>query len=86
MRQGIESARKKRQDKKEREAQEAGILMPMKKKAKAEKPRDRGLKTTSGVGKFKNGMLKISDRDIQRVNNIGSRAPRRGKSMKKLFK
>ena len=86
MRQGIESAKKRRQEKKEREAQEAGILMPVKRKAKVEKPRQRGLKTKSGVGKFKNGMLKISERDIQKVNNIGSKAPRRGKSMKKLFK
>jgi hypothetical protein len=86
MRQGLESARKKRQEKKERESQEAGILMPVKRRAKVEKPRERGLKTTSGVGKFKNGMLKISDRDIRRVNNIGSKGPRRGKSMKNLFK
>ena len=86
MRQGLELAKKKRQEKMEREAQEAGILMPVKRKAKVEKSRERGLKTTSGVGKFKNGMLKISDRDIQRVNSNGSKGPRRGKSMKKLFK
>jgi len=86
MRQGLESAKKKRQDKKEQEAQEAGILMPVKRKVKVEKPRQRGLKTTSGVGKFKNGMLKISERDIRKVNQIGSQVHRRGRSTKKLFK
>jgi hypothetical protein len=86
MRQGLESARKKRQEKKEKESQEAGILMPVKQKAKLEKRRERGLRTTSGVGKFRNGMLKISERDIRKVNSIGSQVHRRGKSTKKLFK
>jgi len=65
------------------EAKEAGILMPVKRKAKAEK-RERGLGTTSGVGNFRNGMLKISEWDIHKVNNIGSQVHRQGKS--KLFK
>jgi hypothetical protein len=86
IRKGIETAKKTRQEKGEREAKEAGILMPVKRKAKVEKPRERGLKTASGVGKFKNGMLKINEREIRRVNNSGSQGQRRGKSIKKLFK
>src|SRR5208282_5904815 len=76
MRQGLELAKKKRQAKKEQEAQEAGILMPVKWKVKVEKPRQTGLKTTSRVGKFKNGMLKVSERDIRKVNQIGSQVHR----------
>ena len=73
IRKGIEAAKAKRQEKSEREAQEAGILMPVKRKSKPMKVRERGLKTPSGVGKFKNGMLKINEREIRRVNNSGSR-------------
>ena len=83
---GIEIAKAKRRKKSEREAQEAGILMPVKRKSKPEKVRESGLKTSSSVGKFKNGMLKINAREIRRVNNAGSGKPRRGKSIKKLFK
>jgi hypothetical protein len=83
---GIETAKAKRREKSEREAQEAGILMPVKRKSKPEKVRERGLRTVSGVGKFKNGMLKINAREIRRVNNAGSGKPHRGKSIKKLFK
>jgi hypothetical protein len=83
---GIKQAKVQRQEKKEREAQEAGILMPVKRKRQAQKPRERGLKTAAGVGKFRNGMLKINEREIRRVNNTGSGGPRRGKSIKKLFK
>ena len=89
IRKGIEAAKVKRQEKSEREAQEAGILMPVKQKSKPVKVRERGLKTASSVGKFKNGMLKINEREIRRVNNSGSRPGRpgrRGKSIKKLFK
>jgi hypothetical protein len=87
IRKGIEAAKVKRQEKSEREAQEAGILMPVKRKTKPMKVRERGLRTTSGVGKFKNGMLKINEREIQRINNSGrSGKQRRGKSIKKLFK
>jgi len=86
IRKGIEAANVKRQEKSEREAQEAGILMPVKRKSKPTKVRERGLRTASGVGKFKNGMLKINEREIRRVNNIGSGLGRRGKSVKKLFK
>jgi hypothetical protein len=82
---GIEATRKQKQAKTEREAKEAGILMPVKRKKKPEKVKERGLKTTAGVGKFKNGMLKINARDIRWVNNSGQ-APRRGKSVKKLLK
>jgi hypothetical protein len=60
--------------------------MPVKRKSKPVKVRERGLKTASSVGKFKNGMLKINEREIRRVNNSGSRLGRRGKSIKKLFK
>jgi len=86
IRQGIEAAKQKRQAKREREAKEAGILMPVKRKVKSEVPRQRGLNTASGVGKFKNGMLKINERDIRRINSSGSQGQRRGKSVKKLFK
>jgi hypothetical protein len=85
IRKGIETTRKEKQAKTEREAQEAGILMPVKRQAKPQKARERGLRTTSGVGKFKNGMLKINEREIRRVNNSQG-GPRRGKSVKKLFK
>jgi hypothetical protein len=85
IRKGIETTRKQKEQKTEREAKEAGILMPVKRKKKPEKVQERGLKTTAGVGKFKNGMLKINARDIRRVNNSGQ-TPRRGKSVKKLFK
>jgi hypothetical protein len=86
IRKGIEVAKAKRQEKSEREAQEAGILMPVKLKSKPLKVRERGLKTPSGVGKFKNGMLKINEKEIRKVNNSGSGIGRRGKSVKKLFK
>jgi hypothetical protein len=86
IRKGIQTAKKTRQEKGEQEAKEAGILMPVKRKAKASKPRERGLNTASAVGKFKNGMLKINEREIRRVNNSGSQGQRRGKSIKKLFK
>jgi len=86
IRKGIEAAKAKRQEKSEREAQEAGILLPVKRKSKPMKVRERGLKTASSVGKFKNGMLQIKEREIRRVNNSGSGLGRRGKSVKKLFK
>jgi Domain of unknown function (DUF4602) len=86
IRKGIQNAKKQREEKKEKEAREAGIVMATKQKNKPEKTRQRGLKTTAGVGKFKNGMLKINERDIRRINNSGSKSGRRGKSIKKLFK
>ena len=86
IRKGIEDAKKRREDKKEKEAKEAGIVMAMKQKSRVEKPRQRGLKTAAGVGKFKNGMLKINERDIKRINNSGSNSGRRGRSIKNLFK
>ena len=86
IRKGIETAKKRREEKKEREASEAGILIPVKRKPKPQKTRERGLKTASGVGKFENGMLKVSERDIRRINATGVHFSRRGKSVKKLFK
>ena len=86
IRKGIENAKKRREDKREKEAREAGIVMAMKQKSRVEKPRQRGLKTAAGVGKFKNGMLKINERDIKRINSSGSNSGRRGRSIKKLFK
>lgn len=60
--------------------------MPVKKTA-VKTARQRGLNTAAGVGKFKNGMLQISERDIRKINNPGvSSGKRRGKSVKKLFK
>ena len=84
IRKGIETTKKQKQEKTEREAQEAGILMPVKHKKMPGKVRERGLKTAAGVGKFKNGMLKVNQQEIRRVNNM--KGPRRGKSVKKLFK
>jgi hypothetical protein len=52
--------------------------MPVKKKDKPKKVRPRSLRAGSGVGKFKNGMLKIGEKDIRRVNNSGSRLSQRG--------
>jgi hypothetical protein len=60
--------------------------MPVKRKVKSSTPRQRGLDTASGVGKFKNGMLKINEQEIHRINNSGGSSFRRGKSTKKLFK
>jgi len=86
IRQGIEHAKQKRQAKKENEAKEAGILMPVKRKAKTDTPRQRGLNTGASVGRFKNGMLKINERDIRRISGSGgSSGSRRGRSVKKLF-
>ena len=78
IRKGIDAAKAKRLEKSEREAQEAGILLPVKRKSKPVKVRERGLKTASSVGKFKNGMLQINEREIRRVNNSGSGLGRRG--------
>jgi len=87
IRKGIENAKKRREEKKEKEAKEAGIVMATKHRVKNEKPRARGLKTAASVGKFKNGMLKINERDIRRINKSGGPSSgRRGKSVKKLFK
>jgi molybdate-binding protein len=72
--------------KQEKEAQEAGILMPVKRKTLVDAPRQRGLNTAAGVGKFRNGMLQISERDIRRINSKGGTGARRGKGIKKLFK
>ena len=85
IRQGIQNAKKTREEKKEKESREAGIVMATKQKSKVQKPRERGLRTPASVGKFKNGMLKINEREIRRVNNSGSNAGRRGRSVKKLF-
>jgi hypothetical protein len=79
-------AKVQRQEKKEREAQEAGLIMPKKRKVKPVKTRERGLNTKSGVGKFKNGMLQVSEREIRKINNAGSGISKRGKGVKKLFK
>jgi Domain of unknown function (DUF4602) len=86
IRKGIETAKVQRQEKKEREAQEAGLIMPKKRKVKPVKTRERGLNTKSGVGKFKNGMLQVSEREIRKINNAGSGISKRGKGVKKLFK
>jgi len=53
---------------------------------KAVKTRARGLNTKSGVGKFKNGMLQVSEREIRRINNAGSGISKRSRDVKKLFK
>ena len=73
IRKGIEAKRKSTEAKREREAQDAGIVLPVKRKSKAVKGRDRGLALKSGVGKFKNGTLKIDEKEIRRINNSGSR-------------
>ena len=52
IRKGIEAAREIKQEKKEKEAQEAGIVLPVKRKSKPGKLRERGLMLKSGVGKF----------------------------------
>jgi hypothetical protein len=78
----MEEAKKKREEKREREAQEAGILMPVKRKVKTEKVRERGLKMGSTVGKFKNGMLMVNERDIRRINRSGSKLSQRRKGVK----
>jgi hypothetical protein len=80
---GIEAAKTARERKLENEAQEAGILLPVKKRERG-KQRERGLNTSGGVGKFKNGMLKINDGVIKRINGTGG--VHRGTSIKKLFK
>ena len=86
IRQGIETAKQERAEKRVREAKEAGIVMPVKRKAKAEKVRERGLNMTNGIGKFKKGMLKVNAREIQRINKTESNITRRKGGIKKLFK
>jgi hypothetical protein len=83
---GLQTAKTKRAKKKEKDAVEAGILLPVKKRVKSI-PRERGLNTASGVGKFRNGMLKIHEREINRINNSGAKGRQnRGRGIKKLFK
>ena len=89
IRKGIEGAKRKKEEKVEREAKEAGIVTPIKKQKEKRKERERGLRTGASVGKFRGGMLKLSERDIQRINQSGRNNNRgvlaRGKSVKKLF-
>lgn len=69
MRQGVEAKRKERQDKKEKEAREAGIVLARKAKVKkSTTKRDRGLKIAS-VGKSTGHGIVVSERDIQRIRN-----------------
>lgn len=82
---GIETAKIRRQAKGEREAKEAGLVLPKKRKTKAGKTRERGLNTKSGVGKFKNGWLQVSEREIRRINNAGSGISKTSRHVKKLF-
>jgi hypothetical protein len=86
IRKGIRMAKVRREEKKEKEAKEAGLIMPKNRKVKPVKKKERGLNTNSRLGKSKNGMLMISEREIRRINNAGSGISKRGEGMKKLFK
>jgi hypothetical protein len=79
MRKGIDKKKTVREEKRRKDAKEAGIILEkvIHKKKNAGR-RDRGI-GAPGVGKFKSGLLTLSKKDIIDVQGRKGQAGRKGK-------
>lgn len=78
MRKGINSARQEREAKRRREAKENGIILETALKEKGRKRTSKGTRgdvavDMPGMGKFRNGELRLSSREVKEVEMEGKR-------------
>lgn len=77
MRKGINTAKQDREDKRRREAKENGIILETAQKKDGGKKRSKGRGDVAvdmpGMGKFRNGELRLSTREVKAVEMAGKR-------------
>ncbi|KAL7271641.1 pre-rRNA processing and 40S ribosomal subunit assembly [Rhizina undulata] len=85
MRQGINSGKKYRDEKRKREAKEAGIILEKEVKVKkVERKRDRGFGPS--IGRFKGGALVLSKKDVREIEGGSGGGGKGGKGVKRRKK
>lgn len=86
MRKGITTAKQERESKRRREAKENGIILETaQKKGGRRKPKGRGDVAVDmpGMGKFRNGELRLSSREVKAVEMEGKRFDAGGKKRRR---
>ena len=77
MRKGMAKKKGEREDKRRREAKEAGVVLERAVKVRKQRVRDKeGDVGRPGVGRMKGGMLRLSERDVRSIE--GRRGRGRG--------
>lgn len=87
MRKGINTAKQEREAKRRREAKENGIILETAQKKGSSKKRSKGRGGVAvdmpGMGKFRNGELRLSNREVKAVEMEGKRFDSGGKKRRR---